>query len=109
MRVFLDACVDPRVSSIFEGRHAVMTAFDLGWQELKDKALLLRVRESFDVFVTIDKGFEFQHNLANLPVGIVIVEVRRNKLEHYRVLEKDLLAGVERSRPGTVVHVSYRR
>jgi hypothetical protein len=33
----------------------------------------------FDVFVTTDKGFEYEHNLRSLPMGIVIVHVPKKQ------------------------------
>jgi len=44
MRVFLDACIDPRAAEIFSG-HGVRTAVELGWHRLKDH-LLLNVEET---------------------------------------------------------------
>ena len=55
MRVYLDACVDPRAVRVFAG-HEVRTAFDLGWHRLKDNHLLPLVQEQFDVFVTADRS-----------------------------------------------------
>jgi hypothetical protein len=104
MRVFGDACVDPRAAQVVAG-HEVQTAFDLGWQNLRDHVLLPMVAADFDVFVTADKGFEYEHNLRNLPMGIVIVHVPKNKLEFYRLVAPQLLAAISSVRPGQVLHV----
>lgn len=42
-----------------------------------------------DVFVTADRGFGHEHNLEELPFGIVIVHVARNKVAF---LSADLLS-----------------
>jgi hypothetical protein len=34
-----------------------------------------------DVFVTIDKGFEHEHNLKKLSFGIIIIHVAKNRME----------------------------
>ena len=104
MRVFLDACIDPRAAEIFSG-HEVRTAVELGWHRLKDHLLLNLVEEQFDVFVTIDRGFEHQHNLKNRRIGIVIVHVSKNKAASYRALAAELLSSVVDVRPGAVLHV----
>jgi len=104
MRVFLDGCIDPRAATVF-GAHEVTTAFQLNWHKLADHVLLSRVQEEFDVLVTIDRGFEYQHNLKKLSVGIVIVHVARNKVESYRALAAQIQEAVGRARPGEVVHV----
>ena len=83
MRIFLDACIDPRVANLFAG-YDVRTAFEMGWHLLKDHVLLPLVQEQFDVLVTIDQGLEFEHNLKKLRLGLVIVHVPKNKVEFYR-------------------------
>ena len=104
MRVFLDACVDPRTAAIFAGHDAGQP---LNWvgSRLKDNVLLPRVAEQFDVLVTIDQGLEHEHNLRALQFGIVIVHVPKNKVEFYRAFASELLAAVSETKPGTVCHV----
>lgn len=104
MRVFLDGCIDPRAAALF-GEHEVKTAFQLNWHRLRDHTLLSLVEKEFDVLVTIDQGFEFEHNLKKLPMGIVIVHVARNKVEFYRALAPQLLEAIVRVQPGEVVHI----
>ena len=104
MRIFLDACVDPRAVKVFAG-HDVKTAFDLGWHGMKDHVILRLVQEQFDVLVTTDNGFEHEHNLKKVQVAIIIVHVLKNKLEFYQSLAKPLLEAVSTALPGTVTHV----
>ncbi len=109
MRVFLDACVDPRVVEAFS-THEVKTAFELNWHRLRDHELLPLLEDQFDALVTIDQGFEFEHNLKKLTFGIVIVHVPVNKVEFYRPIFPTLLASIERecvfACAGEVIHVS---
>jgi hypothetical protein len=81
MRVVIDACVDPRLVEAFPDHH-VRTIFDLGWQHLKDHALVRQLE--CDVFITADRGFEYEHDLKSLSFGIVIVHVALNKIAFYR-------------------------
>jgi hypothetical protein len=104
MRVFIDACVDPRVVEGFPG-YEVKTAFERDWHPLKDHELVKRIQEMFDVLVTIDRGFEHEHNLKRFHFGIVIVHVVKNKIEFYRPLFSLMRAAVDSVRPGEVKHV----
>jgi hypothetical protein len=105
MRVFVDACVDPRIVEILSD-HDASTAFDLGWQNIKDHILLPKVADAgFDVFLTADRGFEFEHNLRRLPICIVIVHTARNKLADYRAIAAELRASIGAAKPGKVFHV----
>ena len=107
MRIFLDACVDPRVIKIFAG-HGTGSAFDLGWHLLKDHVLPPLVERQFDILVTTDQGFEYEHNLKKLQLAIVIVHVTKNKLEFYQALAQKLIAAVDAAHPGTVIHIPAR-
>jgi hypothetical protein len=96
--------VDPRVAEAFPG-HEVATAFDLGWHPLKDHELVPLLQDRCDVLVTIDRGFEFEHNLGKLTFGILIIRVAKNKVEFYRPLFGQMQTALAQSRPGQDLHV----
>ena len=102
MRIFIDACVDPRVADLFED-HEVSTAVDLGWHELGDNEIVARCNGRFDVLLTADRGFE--HNLAKLHFGIIILHVSKNKIDFYRPLREDMLDALDGIAEGRVIHV----
>lgn len=104
MRVFVDACIDPRIVEILVG-HQAQTAFDIGWQNLQDHILLPKIAAEFDVLLTADQGFEFEHNLHKLSIGIVIAHVRRNKLADYRAIAPELMEALRTVKAGEVLHV----
>jgi predicted nuclease of predicted toxin-antitoxin system len=104
MRVLIDECVDPRVKLLF-GDHEVATVHEQGWDTLQDGPLLTIAQREFDVLLTIDGGLAFQQNLQKFEIGVVVVHVPKNKLIHYRVIQKEMLTAIEEARPGAVIHV----
>ena len=78
---------------------------ELGWQRLKDNALVALLQDQFDVLVTADQGFEHQQNLKTLRFGLLIVHVPRNKVEFYRPLFGQLQAAISQVMPGEVIHI----
>jgi hypothetical protein len=58
-----------------------------------------------EVFLTIDQGFEHQHNLSSLGFGIVIVHVSRNRLAYYEAIREKISQALSSIRPGEVIHV----
>jgi predicted nuclease of predicted toxin-antitoxin system len=82
MRVLLDECVNPCLERAFT-QHEVTTVSEANWLSLRDNELLRLAHDRFDTFVTLDQGFEHQHNLRNLRLGIVILHVPRNTLRFY--------------------------
>lgn len=78
---------------------------EAGWRGAKDGPLLALAQESFDVFVTIDRGLEHQQALEKLDLGILIAHVPNNEIASYRPLFRPLLRAVETVRMGQVIHV----
>jgi hypothetical protein len=56
-------------------------------------------------WLTLDRGFEYEHNLSKLQFGIIIVHVPKNKIAFYRPLREKILAAVDRIPAGRVVHI----
>jgi len=104
MRILIDECVDPRVKLLF-GDHKVATVHEQGWDTLEDGPLLTVAQKEFDILVTIDGSLEFQQNLSKFQIGIIVAHVPKNQIAHYRVIHKDLLAAVDKVRPGEALHV----
>jgi len=83
-----------------------LTVAEAKWRKLPDAKLTAHAQGQFDVFVTSDKGFEFEINLKKLSFGIVIVHVKRNRIEYYKPIFRALMDAVQRVRPGEVIHVT---
>ena len=105
MRILLDECVNPRLRQAFPD-HEVLTVAEARWRTLPDAKLIAQAQGRCDVLVTIDKGFEYEHNLKNVAFGIVIVHVPRNRMEYYRPLFPVLVDAVEHVMASEVVHAS---
>jgi hypothetical protein len=100
----IDECVDPRAKLLF-GDHKVATVHEQGWGTLEDGPLWAVAQKEFDVLLTIDGGFEFQQNLPKFQLGVIVAHVPKNQLAHYRVIQKEILEAIEKTRPGEVIHV----
>lgn len=104
MRVFVDECVDWRLTHGIVG-HEVKTAHQMGWESLKNGELLLLVSKQFDVFVTVDRNLSFQQNLPVFDIAVVILRSKSNRLVDLQRLLPDLLASVTVAKPGAVTYV----
>ena len=104
MRILLDECVNTRLRQAFAG-HEVFTVAEAAWHALRDNRLIALAHGKIDVLVTIDRGFEFEHNLQKLSFGIVVVHAAKNRLEYYRPLFAELASAVDACQPGQVLHV----
>jgi hypothetical protein len=105
MRIFLDECVDWRLSRDIVG-HRVMTARQMGWTSIKNGELLTLASREFDVFVTVDRNLSFQQNVEALPIAVIILSAPTNRLADLRPLVPRLLAVLASATPGRVVIVN---
>ena len=102
MRVFLDECIDWRLSRDLIG-HEVKSARQMGWTAIKNGELLALVAEAFDVFVTVDRNLAFQQNVASVRVAVVVLRAKSNRLADLRTLVPELLSSLGRAVPGQVL------
>lgn len=72
---------------------------------MKNGELLRRASAEFDVLITGDRSLEFQQNLAEVSIAVVVVIAKNNRIETLRPLVPQLLAVIERIRPGQLVRV----
>ena len=100
MKVLLDECVDWRVARAIVG-HDVKTARQMGWTTLKNGELLLLASQHFDAFVTVDRNLSFQQKLGALPIRIIVLQARTNRLADLERLVPNLLRQIESAQPGS--------
>lgn len=108
MRILLDECVNPRLRQAFPDDE-VLTVAETKWRALPDAKLIAQAQGRCDVLVTTDQGFEYEHNLKKVSFGIVIVHVKRNRMEYYLPLYPALSDAVQSVKAGEVVHVGAPR
>lgn len=104
MRILLDECVHSGVKEAFRG-HSVKTVSEIGWRSSQDTPLLTYAQGAFDVFVTIDRKMELQHNLKKLRLGILIARVPSNEISSYQPIFDELRKAAETIQPGQVIHI----
>ena len=106
MRVLLDEQL-PRHLARDLTEHQVRTVQQEGWAGLKNGELLRRAADSgFDVFLTADQNLQFQQNLAQARLGVVVLVARSLALEDLGPLVPAALAAIASVRPGQVIRVA---
>jgi hypothetical protein len=72
MKVLFDQGVPAPLREALIG-HTVSTAFEKGWSRLENGALLKAAAKEFDVLVTTDRNLQFQQNLAQVQLAILVL------------------------------------
>ncbi|MBI1250474.1 MAG: hypothetical protein GC189_03270 [Alphaproteobacteria bacterium] len=95
MNIFLGECVDRRFARLLPG-HTVHTAKDMGWTSIRNGELLTLAATTFDVFVTVDRNLAFQQNQPALPIPVLVLRARTNRLADLSLLAHVLLTILSR-------------
>jgi hypothetical protein len=105
MRILLDECMDERFRKSFPG-HDCQTVKYAGFAGRKNGALLSAAEVAkFDVLLTVDRGFEYEQNLAGRKIAILIVSAESNRLRDLLPLVPDILVALESLQPGQVLRL----
>ncbi len=72
MKIFIDECVDWRLSREILG-HDVKTARQMGWETIKNGEFLRLAAKEHDVFVTVDRNLSFQQNLPTFSIAVIVL------------------------------------
>lgn len=104
MKVFLDECVDWRLSRDIAG-HEVKTARQLGWSTIDNGELLALAAKEFEVFVTVDRNLPFQQNLSAFAIAVIVLRSPSNRLADLRRLLPELLAAIPVAKRGVATFI----
>jgi hypothetical protein len=105
MHILLDESVPSRLGPLLTG-HSFVTVQRRGWASIKNGKLLALAAGEFDVLLAADKGMEYQQNLAILPVAILIVLTRSNRLEHMVPAIPGILEALDTLQPRMLKKIS---
>ena len=87
MKLLLDESVPRGLPVCFPQRFEVQTAPKTGWAGIGNGELIQRAATAgFDALITADSNIEYQQNLKNLPIAIIVLRALTNRMEHLRPL-----------------------
>jgi predicted nuclease of predicted toxin-antitoxin system len=101
MRILLDESLPRDLTALLVG-HETTTVRDAGWSGIKNGKLLSLAAAEFDVFITADRNIEFQQNLSALPIAIVVLVVRRTRIQAITPIVPDLIKLLNHIQPRTL-------
>ena len=80
------------------------TAFQRGWDELKNSELLAAAEQAgFDLFLTTDKNMRYQQNLAARTIAIVVLG--QQQWPHVRSHIQRVIDAVDAAKRGSFAEV----
>lgn len=105
MRILLDESLPHDLARLILD-HQVSTVRHEGWASVKNGKLLDLAATKFDAFITADQNLEFQQNLALLPIAVVVLVARKNRVQDLESLLPQLAEVLNHLVPRTLRTVS---
>lgn len=85
--------------------HTVVTAFDKGWDRLKNGALLKAAEEDgFELLLTTDRRIQYQQNLRDRTLAIVVL-TGTTKWSQVRLHGEAIMAAINAATKGSYAEV----
>lgn len=86
--------------------HDVFTARFMKYNGLVNGVLLARAAaDGFEVLVTKDTTLQYEQDLTDLPIAVIVIRPKSNKWADLLELVPVVLDALQRLKPRTVVHV----
>ncbi len=105
MRILFDQGTPVPLRRFLTG-HTIGTAFEMGWHELENGALLAAAEAEFDALITTDQNLRHQQNLALRRLAILVLPTTSWPIIEQHVTE---VAGVIASlRPGELRELTFQ-
>ena len=105
MRLLLDECVNEQLRQHFTG-HECLAARYAGFAGLENGELLEAAEAAkFDVLLTVDRGFEYQQNLAGRRIALIVFCGKSVLFEDLLPLMSACLDRLKSIRPGEVARI----
>jgi len=104
MRLLIDECL-PRALKRRFPEHEFRTVQEMGWSAKKNGVLLALADGKFDVLLTIDQNLEYQQDLANRQIAMLVISALSNQIEDLEPVVPHVLTALRNIRPGRVVRV----
>src|ERR1035438_47510 len=106
MRVLLDECLPRKLKNHLPG-HECCTVPEAALAGKKNGELLLLAEKSgFEIFLTLDRGMEYQQNLKGRVITVILIDAKSSQLADLLPRMPSVLDALRSVQPGQLAPVS---
>jgi len=106
MKLLLDECLPRKLKNHLPG-HESHTVPDAGWSGKKNGDLLFLAEKSgFEVFLTLDRGVEYEQNLKGREIAVIVLSAKSSRLSDLLPGMPAVLNALRSIRAGELIRVS---
>ncbi len=107
MKILIDECVPRKFKANLLG-HDCLTVPEAGLAGTENGQLLsLAEQRGFEVFLTLDRGFEYEQNLSGMSIAVMIVRAKSNRMRDLLPHVPSCLAALRSIKSGEFVRVGH--
>jgi len=108
MRLLLDECIPRKLKNALHS-HECRSVSEEAWAGTKNGELLaLAESAGFQIFLTIDRGIEYQQNLKPRNIAVVLIRSKSNPLADLLPIVPEIVSVIESLQPGQLVKVGEK-
>src|SRR5438128_9159084 len=104
MRILFDHGTPVPLRRALSG-HQIVTAYEVGWAELANGALLSVAEAEFDVLITTDQSLRYQQNLVGRRLAILVLPTNSWPRIHAHIAQ--IVSAVDGLKPGDFVELKF--
>jgi predicted nuclease of predicted toxin-antitoxin system len=105
MKVLIDENLPHKLRNAFSGHSCFTTAY-MGWSGVSNGELLkIAAAHGFDALISNDRGLEYQQNADTLPLSVVVVLAKDNKLKTIEAMVPALITALSDLKPSPFVKI----
>ena len=104
IRVLLDENLPRKLKWSLDAE--VVTVPERGWGGIKNDRLLRLAASEFDVLLTMDRGMEYQQNLREIDLCLMVLSALSNDIDDLLPLAPSINAAFAEVVPGRLIHVA---
>lgn len=106
MKVLLDENLPHELRLLLMPMHEVFSVSHLGWSALENGDLLTQATSNgFGALITMDQGIEYEQNVTKLPLSVIVLRARTNRIDDLGPLVPGLLSALASLKPRSLVRV----
>jgi len=105
MKILLDECLPRRLKDQFAGHDCATVPEALLGGKTNGELLYIAEKQGFEIFLTMDKGIEYEQNLAGRQIAVIILRTKSNRLVELVPLVEACLTQMRSIKPGRIVRI----
>ncbi|MGO9865433.1 MAG: DUF5615 family PIN-like protein [Terriglobales bacterium] len=105
MKILLDECLSRKLKDRFAGHDCCTVPEALLGGKKNGELLAIAERRGFEVFLTMDKGLEYEQNLSGRQIAVIVFRAQSNRLANLVPLVEACLTQMRSIKRGQITRI----